>query len=352
MGTAKKRRVWALIVLFSLVPVSIFTACLFGAYDSGTVQVLNIFKSLLFKNPENMDSTLSFIVIGLRLSRVCLAFLVGMSLAVAGTVYQGILRNPLADPFTLGVSSGAAFGATLAIFSGSTLLGAELWRQFGTFFLPLAALAGAMAALSAVLILGRIGGELRRETIVLAGIVVATFLSALISLLKSLDEDSVTSIVFWIMGSFQGRGWDHLNLFLPYFLAGIIPVAYYSRELDILSLGETQARYLGMNVSRVRISLLIGAGLLTGAAVAVSGVIGFIGLIVPHLVRMFQGAEHRPLLLTSSLLGGLLLVWSDVIARSLLSGGEELPVGVVTALLGGPFFCLLLRSKFSGGRMC
>jgi len=346
----KGRRTQAVIILSLLVPVSIFAACLFGAYDAEPAQVFAVFKSAIGFEPEKVDSALSFIVVDLRLSRVCLSFLVGMSLAVAGTVYQGILRNPLADPFTLGVSSGAAFGASLAIFSGSTILGAGLWQRFGNMFLPLAALAGAMAALGAVLVLGRIGGRLRRETMVLAGIVVATFLSALISLLKSLDEDSVSSIVFWIMGSFQGRGWDHLNLFLPYFIAGMIPLVYYSRELDILSLGETQARHLGMDVSRVRMFLLIGSGLLTGAAVAVSGIIGFVGLIVPHLVRMFQGAEHRPLLLSSSLLGGLLLVWSDVIARSLLPGGEELPVGVVTALLGGPFFCIVLRSGFSGGR--
>lgn len=350
MDISGKRRAQAVIVLSLLVPVSIFTACIFGAYGTDPVQVLAVFKSSLGLSVEKVDSALSFIVIDLRLSRICLSFLVGMSLAVAGTVYQGILRNPLADPFTLGVSSGAAFGASLAIFSGSTVLGAGLWSRFGNMFLPLAALAGAMAALGAVLVLGRIGGKLRRETMVLAGIVVATFLSALISLLKSLDEESVTSIVFWIMGSFQGRGWDHLSLFLPYFIAGMVPLVYYSRELDILSLGETQARHLGMDVSRVRMFLLIGAGLLTGAAVAVSGIIGFVGLIVPHLVRMFQGAEHRPLLLSSSLLGGLLLVWSDVIARSLLSGGEELPVGVVTALLGGPFFCIVLRSGFSGGR--
>ncbi|WP_432737161.1 FecCD family ABC transporter permease [Maridesulfovibrio sp. FT414] len=350
MDLLGKRRMQAVILLSLMVPLSIFAACLFGAYGTSVGQVLAVFSSALGLGSGKIDPSLSFIVLDLRLSRICLSFLVGMSLAVAGTVYQGILRNPLADPFTLGVSSGAAFGASLAIFGGSTVLGAGLWQKFGNLFLPMAALAGAMAALGAVLMLGRIGGRLRRETMVLAGIVVATFLSALISLLKSLDEESVSSIVFWIMGSFQGRGWDHLLLFLPYFIAGMIPLIYFSRELDILSLGETQARHLGMDVSRVRMFLLVGAGLLTGAAVAVSGIIGFVGLIVPHLVRMYQGAEHRPLLLSASLLGGLLLVWSDVIARSLLPGGEELPVGVVTALLGGPFFCLVLRSGFERSR--
>lgn len=193
--------------------------------------------------------------------------------------------------------------------------------------------------------LGRVGGTMRRETLVLAGVVVSTFLSALISLVKSLDEESVASIVFWIMGSLQGRGWHEVMLFVPWFVLGMIPVVRFSRELDILSLGEVQARQLGMDAGRVRLWLLLGAGALTGVSVAVSGVIGFVGLVVPHLVRMLIGAEHRPLLAISALTGGLLLLWSDVLARTLLSGGAELPVGVVTALLGGPFFCLLLRRK-------
>jgi len=213
---------------------------------------------------------------------------------------------------------------------------------------PLAALAGAMAALAIVIALSRAGGGLRRETLVLAGIVTATFLSALISLLKSLGEESVAGIVYWLMGGFAGRGFGHLAVFAPYFLAGLAIVARYSRELDILALGETQARMLGVKAARVRLYLLIGASLLAAASVAVAGVIGFVGLIVPHLARLTLGAEHRPLLAASALLGGILLVWSDVLARTVLPHGAELPAGVITALLGGPFFCLLLRARALG----
>ncbi len=249
---------------------------------------------------SSLDHTWQEVIFQIRLSRVCLSLLVGMSLAVAGTAFQGILRNPLADPFTLGVSTGAACGASLAIF-----LGVAAKTAFGMGLLPLAALAGAMAALAAVLALGRINGRLRRDTMILAGIVVATFLSALISLLKSLDEDSVSSIVFWIMGSFQGRGWPQLLFALPYMLAGMVLVFLNARELDLLALGEMQARQMGLEVDQARRRLLIGASLLTAGAVSVSGIIGFVGLVVPHLLRMIIGAEHRPLLILVGATGWL-----------------------------------------------
>ena len=317
--------------------VSVFLACLFGPMPIPMGEVIDILAGEAAR-----DSTRAVVVLDIRLSRICLAWMVGASLAVAGVVFQGILRNPLADPFTLGVSSGAAFGASLAIYLG---LAGAMVRFLGIDLLPLAALTGAFAALVAVIMLGRIGGYLQRETLVLAGIVVATVLSALISLVKSLDEESVANIVFWIMGSFHGRGWSHVGLFAPYFVLGLLIIWRFSRELDILSLGEVQARQLGMDAGRVRLILLIGASLVAGAAVAVSGVIGFVGLVVPHLVRLVQGSEHRPLLVTSFLFGGVLLLWSDVVARTILPEGAELPVGVVTALLGGPFFCFLLRRK-------
>ncbi|MBM4285720.1 MAG: iron chelate uptake ABC transporter family permease subunit, partial [Deltaproteobacteria bacterium] len=177
------------------------------------------------------------------------------------------------------------------------------------------------------------------------GIVVSTFLSALISLIKSLDEESLSAIVFWIMGSFSGRGWIHVGFLLPYVAAGFLLAGAYTRELDLLALGEEQSHHLGVAVSRVRLALLVGASLLTAGAVSVSGVIGFVGLVVPHVVRLLSGPAHGRLLLLSALTGALTLIWADVVARTLLASGQELPVGVVTALLGGPFFLYLLRSR-------
>lgn len=326
----------ALLVLGSL--LSIYLGSLFGRLEiPAEIVGKSILNAVGLKADPALDSTWKVVVVNIRLSRICLSMLVGIALAVAGTVFQGILRNPLADPFTIGVSTGAAFGASIALFFG---LGSKFFSGFG--LIPIASLAGAMAALFAVISLGRISGQLRRETMVLAGIVVATFLSALISLIKSLDEESVASIVFWVMGSFQGRGWNHFAFALPYMIVGLVLIWAYSRELDILSMGDTQARQMGVRTDKVRLRLMIGASILTAAAVSVSGVIGFIGLVMPHLVRMTIGAEHRKLLVLSGLLGGIALLWSDVLARILLPGGEELPVGVVTAIMGGPFFCFIL----------
>ena len=278
------------------------------------------------------------VVLTLRLPRVLLAFLAGSGLALAGAAFQAVLRNPLADPFTLGVSGGAAFGAALAISFGLT---GTLWGLG----LPLAAFAGAGAALFAVLMLGRLGGTLQRETLVLAGVVVSAFLAALIALVKALDEASVTGIVFWIMGSFQGRGLTDLFLFLPGFFLGAALLVCMPRELDMLSVGDRAARHMGLNTGLSRLILLLAAGALTASCVAVSGIIGFVGLIVPHLVRMLLGAAHARVLWASALFGGFLLLWSDTAARTLLPGGVELPVGVLTALLGGPFFCYILGKK-------
>jgi iron complex transport system permease protein len=237
------------------------------------------------------------------------------------------------------VSSGAALGASLAILGG--LGGYTAW---GLGLLPLAAFAGALLALGAVQLLSASRGLAGTGTLILAGVVVSTTLQAGISLLKSLHEDSVSSIVFWIMGSFSGRGWGHVIFCAPYVAAGLAVALWLGRDLDLLALGDESARQLGVEARAVRRRLLVAASVLTGACVAVSGVIGFVGLVVPHLLRLVQGPSHRRLLVSAFLAGGLLLSLADALARTLLPGGEELPVGVVTALLGGPFFCYLLRA--------
>ena len=341
----------ALVVLASALLLSVVLACGVGSFPVTPGQTLcALLQAAGIHAGVPVDESLAVVVVDIRLARVLLAGLTGAALSVAGAAFQGVLRNPLADAFTLGVSGGAAFGASLAILSG--VAGAAALAGDAR-ILPACALLGALGALAFVLVLARAGGGplsgLRRETLVLAGIVVSTFLSALISLLKSLDEESVSSIVFWIMGSFQGRGFEHAALAWPYMLLGAGIVFWRARELDLLSLGETQARMLGLEAGRSRLWLLFGASLLSGASVAVSGVIGFVGLVVPHLARLVLGAGHRRLLPASALLGALLLIWSDVLARTALPRGAELPVGVVTALVGGPFFCLLLARRGLAG---
>jgi iron complex transport system permease protein len=333
----------AVLLLSGALVLSLALAVRLGRLEVGWEAIGAVLLAKLGLAPVTVDRTTDVVVWGIRFSRVMLAALVGACLAVAGVVFQGLLLNPLADPFTLGVSTGGAFGVALLVLLG---VGGSFW---GLSPLPLGALAGALGALGAVLVLSREGGRVRKETLILAGIVVSTFLSALISLIKSLDEESLSAIVFWIMGSFSGRGWVHVGLLLPYALAGVVLLARYARELDILALGEEHSHFLGVAVTRVRLILLVGASLLTAGAVAVSGVIGFVGLVVPHVMRMWLGPAHGRLLLLSGLGGALTLIWADVVARNLLASGQELPVGVVTALLGGPFFFYLLKTRRARG---
>lgn len=276
------------------------------------------------------------IVCNIRLPRIFLAYLVGAALAVAGVVFQGLLTNPLAGPFTLGISSGAAFGAIIAIFLG---LSAGI--------VPIAAMGGALVTLALVIALsiGRDGLEPRN--LVLAGIIVSSFFSAGISFAKSMSGDSLQSIVFWIMGSLSGKMWMDVKIFIPYFVVTTVVLLIYGRDLDLLSLGDDHAHSLGIDVSRTRYILIITASLLAAAAVSVSGVIGFIGLVVPHLMRTIFGPSHRRLLFVSLFCGGILLLGADTLARA-LAARVEIPVGVITSLIGGPFFCyLLLRRRFS-----
>ncbi len=313
-----------------------------GAFKTPYSSIAKLWLAPFFPGlAAGIDETVRYIVMNVRLARICLALLVGGALGLAGTVYQGVLLNPLADPFTLGISTGAAFGASLAI-----LIGVGSVHFLGVSALPIAAFLGALLALYLVYLLGSVDGRIHVVTIVLAGIIVSTFLSAMISLLKSLNEESVSTIVFWIMGSLSGKSWTHVLLVLPYFVLGAAAICCFIRELDMLSLGDVQAQQLGVNVQRVRFWLLLAASMITAAAVAVSGIIGFVGLVIPHLVRLALGPRHRVLIPAALLAGGLLVLISDSIARSILPGGAEIPVGIVTAIIGGPFFCyLLLRRK-------
>lgn len=311
---------------------SMYAALFFGPVSLSGAEI----HGAVFSTDSSLDGKILTIVRDLRLGRIMVAVLVGAALAMAGTVFQGLLRNPLADPFTLGVSSGAACGAALALTLG--------WSA-PLPIIPLAAMVGAFLALGLVLLLSHVSGSFSRESLVLGGIVVSTMLGALLTLVKALNEESVAAIVFWIMGSFQGRSWEQVGLMLPYVLPGMLLIIFQARELDLLALGGEQAAQLGVSVTRARVLLVIGAGFLTAAAVSVSGIIGFVGLVVPHLIRLLTRSDARGLLLFSALGGGILMLWSDTLARSVLKHGSELPAGVVTALIGGPFFCLLLTRR-------
>lgn len=278
------------------------------------------------------------ILFQIRLPRVALAGLVGASLALAGAALQGLFRNPMAGPSVLGVSSGAALGAAWAVVAG--------WqgRVAGLGAVPLAAFGGAL--LSAVLVyrFARVGGRVSVTRLLLAGVAVGSFFSALVSLIIVFGERQASAVVFWLMGSLAGADWAGVALVLPYFAAGLAVVVLHGRDLNAMVLGEEAALHLGIDVERVKARLLVATSLLTGAAVAVSGVIGFVGLIVPHAVRLVIGPDHRLLVPAAGLAGAAFLTLVDAAARTAIAP-VEIPVGAITSLLGGPFFLLLLHRR-------
>jgi len=278
------------------------------------------------------------ILMQIRLPRVCMGALVGALLSVAGATFQGLLRNPLASPFTLGVSSGGALGASVCLVTGVAV--------FGIWTLPLGAFAGGGLAVALVYTLARVDGEITIAGLVLAGIVVSSFFSALIGLIKALSDETLTTIVFWILGSLNdpSLGKEHLLLLLAALIIGGVPLAIYARAMDILALGEEVAQQSGVHVARLKLVSLTGATLLAASAVAFSGIIGFVGLVVPHLCRLLVGPGHACLYPACALLGAALMVVADALARTILGSGE-LPVGVLTALVGGPFFLVIFRIR-------
>jgi len=280
------------------------------------------------------DPTTVAIVRQLRLPRVLLAFLVGGSLAVTGAVLQALVRNPLADPYLLGLSGGAGLGA----------VGAIALHAAGAWSVPAAAFAGSLAAIVLVYRLALVTGTvLDARVLLLAGVVVSAFATALMGALMALSpEPELRQAFLWLLGSFDGASWQAVAVFGAYAAGPLALMTLAARPLDLLSLGEEPAYYLGADVERLKRVLYLAASLLTAAAVAVSGTIGFVGLIVPHAVRLVWGPLHRTLLPAAFLLGGILLVMADAVARTAFAP-IELPVGVVTALIGVPVFVVLVR---------
>lgn len=278
------------------------------------------------------------IVWELRLPRVLLACSIGAGLGMAGAGYQGLFRNPLADPFVIGASSGAALGATLAIVCG--------WQGhlLGLAGIPAASLIGALVAVAVVYHVASVGRQVPILSLLLAGVAISSSLGALVSLLMFLHDEKLMTIFGWLMGSLSGRGWSVLWTTVPLILIGSVLLWLNSRALDALSFGEESAASLGLNLSGLRRTIVISASLITAAAVAGGGIIGFIGLIAPHMARWLVGARHSLVIPTSGILGGLLLLLADDLART-MAAPAELPVGIVTSLLGSPFFLYLLKSR-------
>lgn len=288
-------------------------------------------------NRQPLDETDRYILLQLRLPRLLLGLLAGMMLAAAGLVLQGLFRNPLMDPFILGISGGGALGAGLAI-----LLGLEFWL-LGLNAISLSAFAGALAVIALVYQLGRYQGQLVLDRLLLAGVALSALCSALLTLFLVLKGQGLDQVVYWIMGSLSQSRWEEVLTLIPFALLALPLVLLGLHPLNLMQTGEETAASLGVNALWLKRLLLLAAALLSAAVVAVCGVIGFVGLMVPHLARLSTGSsDFRRLLLPSLLLGSLLLLWADALSRNLLSS-QEIPVGIFTALLGVPFFLSQLQ---------
>ncbi len=319
------------LVLLLLMTAALALVCL-AALTVGAVHLslAEVWKAL---RGISTDSEGTLIVRQIRLPRILLAALVGASLALSGTALQALLRNPLADPYVLGVSSGAALGDIMALYIGGRIAEAA----------PAAAFAGALATMVWVYLLGRRGGRLASYTLVLAGVVTASFLSAVILfVLTRLSSRDVRGVAFWLMGDLSTATGARLGVLAPVIVAAALALYWLSPDLNVLLLGEVEASHLGVDVARIETGVYVLASLLTGLAVSVSGAIGFLGLMVPHLGRMLVGNDHRTLLPTAALGGAIVLVLSDTLARTVVAPAE-LPVGAVTAVAGAPVFIYLLR---------
>ena len=316
-----------------------------GSIKVSPSHIINIIINKLFSMPLHADiegATAVSIIWKLRLPRTLLAFLVGGAVAVSGSVMQSVLKNPLASSYTLGVSSGASLGAALVIVTGFYI------PILGLFTLPVTGLAFGMATVySAVKFAAMMDKNLETNTIILVGMVFSLFVNAILTLIMAVARDHLAQLTFWQMGSFSLKDWSSVIILFPIVLIGVIVIQSFSKEMDIMTFGEEQAFTMGVDVHKVKWSLLSLSAALTGSAIAFVGVIGFIDLIAPHVVRKIFGSNHKTVIPMSMLFGGSFMVICDLIARTIVSP-SELPVGAITALIGAPFFAYVYFSRRKG----
>lgn len=284
---------------------------------------------------SGLSGTQRAIIWDIRLPRVVLGGLVGSLLSLAGASYQGVFRNPLADPYLLGVAAGGGLGATAVIV---------LWPSADARLLPLAAFAGALAAAGLTYAVGRSVGGRSAVSLILAGVAVAAFFTALQTFVLQRNSETIRQVYSWILGRLATTGWQEVLVMVPYALVCGAGLMLHRRLLDVLSVGDEEAESLGVSSARVRTTVVVLATLATAAAVAVSGLIAFVGLVVPHTVRLLVGTSYRSLIPISAVAGGAFLILADMAARTVLSP-LELPIGVITAFIGAPFFMMVLRTS-------
>jgi iron complex transport system permease protein len=331
-------------LVMAIVAAALIAAMVVAAVTGAAgLSVSQSFAALVGLMIHGTDATGSFpewaprLLLNLRLPRIVLAIITGAALSTAGASFQGTFRNPLAEPYLLGVSAGAALGATIAIVS-------KPLSSLGIYTLPLLAFVGACLAAFLVYRLATFSGRTQSASLLLSGVAVGSTLTAILSFLMVTTERDLHTVVVWLMGGLTAATWTKVFIALPVVAAGFIYMMLMARRMNLLLMGEERARELGVDSQATRRNLMIAASLTTAAAVAFTGLIGFVGLMVPHIMRLLVGPDHRRLLPASALFGALLLLIADTVARTAMAPAE-IPVGIITAAAGGPFFLYLLRRR-------
>lgn len=327
----RKRYGITIIFLMSLLLISIIFSITQGSADIPTAKVFNILAG-------NGTSTENTIIFDIRLPRIILAVLAGASLSVSGVVLQALFRNPMADPYILGISSGAGLGAALAMLFGVSFT--VIWF----FGISASAFLGGIIAILIVYNIAKIKNSLPVQTLLLSGIAVSAFFSACIMFIMLISGDKLHGIMFWLFGSMSSASWNSVAAITPYFIIGSVIAYIFSRDLNVMLLGEEDAKHLGIDTEKVKKILLGCAAVLTAAAVSVTGIIGFIGLVIPHVTRILVGPDHRILIPASILTGGIVLLLTDTLAKTMMAP-VDVPAGIITALFGAPFFVFLLKKR-------
>ncbi|MCO7181037.1 FecCD family ABC transporter permease [Lactococcus formosensis] len=331
---SNKKRVSLIVLLLGLSLLAMLLSLRIGSAPISVGDLVNI----MMGRGDRTAPLLQSILLEVRMPRIFLSFLVGLGLGASGTVMQSLLQNPLASSYTLGVSSGASLGASAVMLLGINFMSTSVMMSIGGFSL------GLLTVFVVLLFAQHFSQALDNQTIILVGMVLSLFINSFLTLLMTFSPDYMQRIIFWQLGSFSGASWENVKLLSLTFIFSFLCLIYFHREMDILSFGDVFALSQGVEVKRTKIILIGLSTLLTGASVALTGVIGFVDLVAPHVARRLFGATHRWVLPSSALVGGLLCVLADTVARSILQS-RELPIGAVTALIGAPFFCYIFFRK-------
>lgn len=341
----RKDYIKKLLILFLILLISI---AVFTTIGTANVSILDTIKIILHRFPlighkvdiSNISKSYDNIIWSIRFPRVILGVLVGSSLSIAGATFQGMFKNPMADPFVIGISSGAALGASIAIILKANLS----FMNFGLSIITLFAFLGALLSVGIVYNIARVNGKVPITTLLLSGVAVGQFFTAIMSFLMVIFDNDMKKIIYWTMGSFSGKGWEPvIKLSLPLILASV-GIIFFAEDLNIMLMGESAAHSTGIDVEKTKRYLIVLSSFITALVVSVSGIIGFVGLIIPHVVRMMFGPDHKFLIPASGIIGAIFMIFSDTIARTIISP-TEVPVGIITALFGGPFFIYILKTR-------